>query len=141
MRMIAMLVVLLACFQSSCRRTPAPTVSDLQWLQGEWQLVSGERHGQAFPDEILKQVRLTFAGNVLKTTKPDSVTEATVTLHPELDPKGIDIDMDGSPGLGIYKLEDNTLTILHGEIEEPRPKNFEAVKSGTLTLLVLRKTG
>jgi uncharacterized protein (TIGR03067 family) len=141
MRTIAMLVVLFAIFQSGCRRPPAPAATDLERLQGEWQLVSGGRHGQVFPDDILKQVRLTFVGNVLKTTKPDSVTDATFTLHPELDPKGIDVDMDGSPGLGIYKLEDDTLTILHAEILEPRPKNFEAVKSGTLTLLVLRKTG
>src|SRR5262245_45482431 len=105
MRMIAMLVVLLTSFQFSCRRAPAPVVNDLERLQGEWQLVSGERHGQVFPEDVLKHVRLTFAGNILKTTKPDSVTEATVTLHPELDPKGIDVDMEGSPGLGIYKLE------------------------------------
>ena len=91
-----------------------------------------------FPAEAIKNVKLTFAGNVLKTTKPDGETEATFVLHPEMDPKGIDLDMEGNLGLGIYKLDGDSLSILHGEIEEPRPKEFGAVKDGALTLLVLR---
>jgi hypothetical protein len=54
-------------------------------------------------------------------------------------PKGTDIDMNGRLGLGIYKLEGRMLTVLHGEIEEPRPADFDALKSGNLTMLVLRK--
>ena len=115
-------------------------MNDTQRIQGEWSLISGERHGQKFPAEAIKNVKLTFAGNVLRTTKPDGETEATFVLHPELDPKGIDLDMEGNLGLGIYKLDGNSLSILHGEIEQPRPKDFGAIKDGTLTLLVLRKS-
>jgi uncharacterized protein (TIGR03067 family) len=115
-------------------------MNDTQRIQGEWSLISGERHGEEFPAEAIKNVKLTFAGNVLKTTKPDGETEATFVLHPEMDPKGIDLDMEGNLGLGIYKLDGNSLSILHGEIEEPRPKEFAAVKDGALTLLVLRRS-
>jgi uncharacterized protein (TIGR03067 family) len=108
-------------------------------MQGDWLLISGERHGEVFSDNVIGKVRLTFGGSSLKTAKSDGVTEATFTLHPEMNPKGIDVDMDGNLGLGIYKLDGNTLTLLHGEVEEPRPKDFEAVKNGNLTLLVLRK--
>ena len=114
-------------------------MKDIDRIQGEWVLISGERHGQPFANETIKDVTLTFDGDVLKTAKADGVTEATFTLYPETNPKGIDLDMDGSLGLGIYKFEEDTLTILHGEIEEPRPKDFEEIKDGTLTLLVLRK--
>ena len=93
-------------------------------IQGEWVLISGERHGQPFSDETIKDVTLTFDGDVLKTSKADGSPKLPFTLHPETNPRGIDLDMDGSVGLGIYKLEDDTLTVLHGEIEEPRPKGL-----------------
>jgi uncharacterized protein (TIGR03067 family) len=113
-------------------------MKDIDRIQGKWVLIAGERHGKPFTDETIKDVTLTFDGNVLKTAKAEGTTEAIFTLHPETNPKGIDLDM-GSLGLGIYKLEEDKLTILHGEIEEPRPKDFEEIKGGTLTLLVLRK--
>jgi uncharacterized protein (TIGR03067 family) len=115
-------------------------MSDTQRIQGEWSLISGERHGEKFPAEAIKNVKLRFAGNILKTTKPDGETEAIFVLHPEMNPKGIDLDMEGNVGLGIYKLDGDSLSLLHGEIEEPRPKEFDAVKDGALTLLVLRRS-
>ena len=138
MHAIGALLFLSTSVQCGCQQPARPTMKDIDRIQGEWVLISGERHGQPFADEAIKDVTLTFDGNVLKTAKADGVTEAIFTLHPETNPKGIDLDMDGNLGLGIYKLED-TLTIVHGEIDEPRPKDFEEIKGGTLTLLVLRK--
>lgn len=117
-----------------------PAKSDFDRLQGTWQLESGERNGEQVSTDVAKNVTLTFAGSSLKTKKADSVSEATFALHPESNPKGFDLDMDGSPGLGIYKIEGSSLTILHGEVGDPRPANFDAVKGGNLTLLVLEKT-
>lgn len=114
-------------------------MKDMDRIEGTWVLVSGERHGEKFTVEVVKNVKLTFLDDVLTTQKKNGVTEATFTLHPETNPKGIDLDMDGNLGLGIYKLEGEILTILHGEIDEPRPANFDAVKKGNLTMLVLRK--
>jgi uncharacterized protein (TIGR03067 family) len=114
-------------------------MNDFERLQGTWALISGERNGEKFTTQVTKNVRLTFAGDALKTHKGDEVTEATFKLHPEMNPKGIELDMDGSVGLGIYKLEADTLTILHGEIDQPRPSDFDAIKNGDLTMLVLQK--
>jgi uncharacterized protein (TIGR03067 family) len=139
MRAITALLVLSTSIQCGCQQSDRPAMKDIDRIQGEWALVGGERHGKTFAEETIKSVTLTFDGGVLKTAKADGITEATFTLHPETNPKGIDLDMDGNLGLGIYKLEEDTLTILHGEIEEPRPKDFEEIKGGTLTLLVLRK--
>jgi uncharacterized protein (TIGR03067 family) len=112
---------------------------DKDRIQGTWQLVSGERHGEEFKDELVKSVKLTFDRDVLRTHNGNAVTESTFTLHPETNPKGLDLNMDGSLGLGIYKFEDQILTILHGEVDEPRPAGFEDVKNGNLTMLNLRK--
>jgi uncharacterized protein (TIGR03067 family) len=139
MRTVATLFLLTVGLSCGCARQEKPSMNETDRIQGEWLLISGERHGEVFADNVVGKVRLTFSGNTLTTAKSDGVTKATFTLHPEMNPKGIDVDMDGNLGLGIYKLDGNMLTLLHGEVEEPRPKDFEAIKSGNLTLLVLRK--
>src|SRR4051812_45854619 len=134
MRAITTLFVLSTSIQCGCQRSETPAMKDIDTIQGEWALVGGERHGKTFAEETINNVRLTFDRGVLKTTKANGVNEASFTLHPETVPKGIDLDMDGNLGRGIYKLEEGTLTILHGEIDEPRPKDFEDIKAGALTL-------
>jgi uncharacterized protein (TIGR03067 family) len=138
--MTAILVLLLVFTNLQCNRAKQmPAMKDIDMIQGTWVLVSGERHGEKFTDQALKNVTLTFVGDILKMKKNTEVTEATFTLHPETKPKGMDLNMDGNIGLGIYKFEGELLTILHGEIEEPRPAGFDAVKNGNLTMLVLKK--
>jgi uncharacterized protein (TIGR03067 family) len=122
-----------------CQERTKPALTDLDVIQGEWALVSGERHGEAFGPEAIKDVKLVFTENRLTTKKANGSTEAIFELHPQTQPKGIDLNMDGSVGLGIYSLQSDSLSILHGEIEEPRPRDFDAVKDGNLTLLVLRR--
>jgi uncharacterized protein (TIGR03067 family) len=142
MRLIAlMLMLLLVATNVQCNRSneEAIAATDFERLQGTWSLISGERNSEKFTAEVTNNVRLAFAGNALKTHKGDDVTEATFTLHPDMNPKSIDLDMDGGVGLGIYKLEGDTLTILHGEVDQPRPTDFDAVRSGELTMLVLQK--
>jgi uncharacterized protein (TIGR03067 family) len=139
--MRAVVVILILCTNIQCNsaKQAAPVMHDTDRIQGTWLLVSGERNGEKFTDDLVKNVKLTFEGNVLKTKKSNGVTEAKFALHPETNPKGIDFNMDGNLGLGIYKLEGDAFTILHGEVEQPRPADFDAVKGGDLTMLVLRK--
>jgi uncharacterized protein (TIGR03067 family) len=66
--------------------------------------------------------------------------KAKFKLHSATTPKGIDLDMDGSVGLGIYKLEGDTLTILHGEVDDKRPTEFNSKQTPSLTLLVLKRS-
>ena len=140
MRTISAILFLSTSIHCGCQQPARPTMKDIDRIQGVWLLISGERHGEPFTNETIKDVTFTFDGDVLKTTKANDVTEATFVLHPDINPKGIDLNMDGTLGLGIYKLEEDTLTILHGEVEEPRPKDFDEAKRSSLTLLVLRKT-
>jgi uncharacterized protein (TIGR03067 family) len=139
MRAVVVLLILCTNVQCNSAKQAAPVMRDTDRIQGTWQLVSGERQGERLTDDLMKNVKLTFEGNVLKTKKNNDLTEATFTLHPEMNPKGIDLEMDGNVGLGIYQLEGDSLTILHGEIDEQRPAGFDAIKSGKLTMLVLRK--
>jgi len=139
MRVVVVLLILCTNVQCNSAKQATPMIQDSDKIQGTWQLVSGERNGETFTDAVTKDVKLIFAGNGLKTKKSSGVTEATFTLHPEMNPKGIDLNMDGNVGYGIYKLEGDSLTIVHGEVDEPRPAGFDDIKSGRLTMLVLRK--
>jgi uncharacterized protein (TIGR03067 family) len=134
-----MLLIVSTNVQCNSSKQEATAMNDFDRIQGNWMLIAGERHGEKFTAEVMKNVKLTFVGHALATHSADEVTEATFTLHPEMNPKGIDLDIDGSTGLGIYKLEEDKLTILHGEVDQPRPADFDAVKRGDLTMLVLEK--
>jgi uncharacterized protein (TIGR03067 family) len=115
------------------------TTDDQKQIQGTWQLVSGERHGKVFDPEMVKQVTLIFSDNKLTTKKKGQSTEAKFRLHPETNPTGIDIDMEGELGLGIYVLTGDDLTILHGEVGDPRPEKLEVKGLARPTLLVLKR--
>jgi uncharacterized protein (TIGR03067 family) len=102
-------------------------------------LVSGERDGKPIPAEVAKNVKLVFAGNKLTTVNKGRKSEATFKLDPDKNPREIDVDMDGSVGKGIYQLDDDNLKIAHGEVGDPRPKEFPEKEGSGLTVLVLKR--
>jgi uncharacterized protein (TIGR03067 family) len=121
-------------------RRKEPAMSDFEKIQGTWALVSGERHGKAFSAEVVQGVTLEFNQDTLSTKNRGHVSEAKFTLHPGTTPKGIDLDMQGSIGQGIYQLQEDTLTILHGEVGEIRPTEFDPKQTPRMTLLCLTRS-
>lgn len=136
-----LVLVLVSCSVSLADTTAREvlTMNDHDSLQGRWALVSGERHRKPFSDEVLKRVTLEFKDDTLSTKNGDHVTKAGFKLRSDASPKGIDLDMDGNLGLGIYKLEGDTLTILHGEVGDDRPSGFDPKQTPRATLLVLKR--
>jgi uncharacterized protein (TIGR03067 family) len=113
-------------------------MSDREKIQGTWALVSGERGGKPLPDDVVRHVKLIFAGDNLTTKNKDRQTRATFRLDPTKEPKEIDLHMEGSVGKGIYQLDGDTLKIVHGEVGDARPTEFPKAGSG-LTVLVLKR--
>lgn len=111
--MARLLLILLAAglLTAVDQRKERQTVNDQEGLQGTWQLVSGERHGKPLPADVVKQVTLVVAGDKLATRTQRGANEARFTLRPDTRPAGIDFDMDGSVGLGIYLLEGDRLKL------------------------------
>jgi uncharacterized protein (TIGR03067 family) len=116
-------------------------MTDAEQIQGTWQLVSGERNGKPWPDAVVRNVRLVFAGDKLTTRNGDRATEGTFALHPDTEPRGIDLDMGGAVGQGIYRLDGDELTIAHGEVGDPRPTGFAAQEGAAFTRMVLKRVG
>jgi uncharacterized protein (TIGR03067 family) len=113
-------------------------MGDQQKIQGTWVLVSGERNGKPFPDEVIQHVKLIFAGDTLTTQHTDRKTEAAFKLDSDKRPCEIDLNMEGKIGKGIYQLDGDALKIVHGEVGDERPKDFPKAGSG-LTVLVLKR--
>lgn len=133
---LAIAVTLLAA-QPAKEKKP---MTDHDRLQGTWQVVSGERAGQPFSADVVKNVRLVFTGDKLVTQNKDRKTESRFTLHPETTPPGIDLEMGKETGLGSYRLNGDDLTIAHGEVGEPRPTGFASTEKVPLTVLVLKRS-
>src|SRR5262245_6496771 len=114
-------------------------MNDRERIQGTWRLVSGERNGKPFPEESVKNVTLVFSGDKLITKTKDRSTEARFKLNLDTEPKGIDLDLGEAVGLGIYRLDGDDLKIAHGEVGDPRPKDFPPKGGARLTFMVLKR--
>jgi uncharacterized protein (TIGR03067 family) len=108
-------------------------------LQGTWVLVSGERGGKPVPAEVAKDLRLVIAGNKMTLQNKDRKATFTFKLKSDKKPKQIDVDMDGKVGKGIYQLDGDSLKIAHGELGDPRPKEFPTKKGSQLTIMVFKR--
>ena len=59
-------------------------------------------------------------------------------------PRHIDVIPDGGPSrgkhvLGIYRLEDDELTLCMADADQPRPREFKAEKGSRQTLMAFRR--
>jgi len=139
MRILDLSIAISVCVLVVSVEAEEKAMTDEQKIQGTWQLVTGERHGKAFSDELVKGITLSFSKDVLTTKNKDRESDAKFRLRPETAPKGIDLTMEGSVGEGIYALEGDDLKILHGEVGDPRPATFDPKAFPTTSLLILRR--
>jgi uncharacterized protein (TIGR03067 family) len=131
-------------------RREAPASSDLERIQGAWKAVHIEEQGiTSPPDDVLKRTppTLSVAGNNV-TWKGHSRDRASpiefngrVYLDPAKQPKTIDffyLGKDAKPMLGIYRLENDTLTLCWNiEPREPDDRPTEFATKGKKWILIV----
>jgi uncharacterized protein (TIGR03067 family) len=122
--MIAAIGLLLA----GCnRQAPAPK-TDLDKLQGTWNLVSAMEDGNALPEDKVKQTTIVYKGDTfLFPGAAEDVTSraGTIKLDEKKTPKEIDaISTDKKVMLGIYRLEENGYKVCFAPAGKPRPTEF-----------------
>jgi uncharacterized protein (TIGR03067 family) len=121
--MIAALGLLLgACNRQATAKTPK---TDLDRLQGTWNLVSAIQDGNALPEDKVKQTTIVFKGDTFRF--PGSAEYATsragtIKLDQTKTPKEMDaISTEKEVMLGIYALEENDYKVCFAPAGKPRP--------------------
>jgi len=131
--------VLMVCCGFFMAADKARDMTDQEKIQGTWTLVSAQSNGKALPDDVVKNITLVFADNKLKTKNKDRENEAPFKLNWEKKPREIDLELPDGVGRGIYDLDGDNLKIIHGEVEQERPKEFVSKPDSKLILLVLKR--
>ncbi len=125
--------------------------AEMDRLQGTWPLVYQELDGRKVPDEQAAEMlhgKMVFAGDKIHYSAelPGFDFRFAYKLHPEQQPKGIDLTLTETPGgqgigqtmFGIYRLEGGTLEICHSKTN--RPSDFNA-GGGSHNILIVLKRG
>lgn len=128
---IALCLMLAACTAPSST-VLTDTASDAERINGTWQIIALWDSGRAAPAEAIADFQMTFTADAVVYDLDGVVIEATYRLHPDSNPKGIDIQPEGrGVWRGIYALSGDTLKIVVPDGIEPeegvRSTAFESV--------------
>ena len=121
--MITGLGVLLA----ACSRHAPPSApkTDLDRLQGTWNLTSAMQDGKALSDDKVKQTTIVFKGNTFRfpgSAEYATSREGTIKLDESKTPKEMDaISTEKEVMLGIYVLQENGYKVCFAPAGQPRP--------------------
>jgi uncharacterized protein (TIGR03067 family) len=133
-----MFLVLAALFLVSAD-TPK---NDKESFQGTWVVVQGTKNGAPLPAELLKGLRITFAGDKIILKSAGSKNEGTIVLDPKKKPPEITIaysDGKTMPSKGIYTFGSDKLFLCVAEPGMERPTSFKPTKGEKWQILVLSK--
>ena len=112
---------------------------DHDLLQGEWTAVSLETGGK---ESDCKEWKLYVRNDewTVKTPNGQTVVADVIKMAPSKDPKQIDLSYKGSRGkglssLGIYKVDDDTLSLCRTWAPRARPKEFKTSSEGGILIV------
>jgi uncharacterized protein (TIGR03067 family) len=103
---------------------------DKAQLQGTWAMISGERDGEAFPAEFLKNSeRVVKDDETTVTVHGQLFMKAKFSLDPSKSPKTIDYSINGGPYaeltmFGIYELDGDQVKFCLATPGKERPASF-----------------
>jgi uncharacterized protein (TIGR03067 family) len=109
-------------------------------LEGTWMPLSQESKGEREEKDKLKKHALVFERDKLTIKDEAKSREHTFKIDPAKTPKTIDInDKTGDAvGLGIYKLDGDTLTMAIAKPNSERPTEFTTKKDSSYVVIVLK---
>jgi uncharacterized protein (TIGR03067 family) len=113
---------------------------ELKRHQGTWVATSSTFDGQKAPEDVVRSIkRIVTDDHVVWDRNGKRFAGTNVVLDPTTEPKSIDAIPDGGRNrgeriLGIYKLDQDALTICMAAAGQPRPGEFKAEKGSGWTL-------
>ena len=143
MKMQLLMIAALGLLLAACnRQAPAPK-TDLDRLQGTWNLVSAMQDGKALPEDKVKQTTIVFKGDTFRF--PGSAEYATskagtIKLDETKTPKEMDaISTEKEVMLGIYRVEENGYKVCFAPAGKPRPTEFTSTPGNGQILQVWQR--
>ncbi|HEY2154625.1 MAG TPA: TIGR03067 domain-containing protein [Isosphaeraceae bacterium] len=118
-----------------------PKEDQLRTLEGVWAAERMEQKGKKFPTDLVVRVRLEVRGDRFTFINGQTEFISKITqFDPFGKPRAIDLtrDVDKQTVLGIYKLEDDTLTVCTST-RGVRPSAFETDPQSPNVLTVYRR--
>jgi uncharacterized protein (TIGR03067 family) len=118
---------------------------EMEKLQGVWVMVSGERNGEALPDDQVKALKRTVKGEEFTITRDgETVVKGTFTVDPSKSPKTIDVmvtegDNKDKKMLGIYEIDGDNYKVCYAPFGKDRPKEFSSKGEEGITLAVWKR--
>jgi len=118
---------------------------DMERLEGEWSMVSGQINGKAMPDAFLKGSRRVAKDGVTTVTIGGMpFMKAKFTIDPSKKPKTMDYLIlegltKGKKQLGIYKIDGDIVKFCFATPGKDRPTDFTAKEGSGHTLSVWKK--
>lgn len=119
--------------------------SELKRHQGTWIATSSTFDGQKAPVDIVRSIeRIVADDHVVWKRDGKQFAGTKIVLDSTKEPNTIDVIPDGGPNrgeriLGIYKLEQDTLTICMAAAGNSRPTEFKAEKGSGWTLQTFKR--
>jgi uncharacterized protein (TIGR03067 family) len=117
--------------------------SDLDGLHGDWQVVAVEQGGRVLPKDQFPFTSLKIRDDtIVHEGGPHHLLKARFRLHPEQQPKALDMESEGYHGdtyHAIYALEGDTLTICRPD-DATRPTEFASSPGSNVLLYTAKRT-
>ena len=118
---------------------PNSRASDLDNIQGTWQVTYSEDGGRIAPQELLANLRFIIDGQTLTTEMAGRKSVSTYELDPTSSPKSIDLTENGRTKQGIYDLVGDTLRICFPETGKQRPTAFDSQPDSANDVIIMLK--
>jgi uncharacterized protein (TIGR03067 family) len=117
---------------------------ELRALEGTWQFVTLEIDGSVVPASMASEARILIDGDRFRTESPQGNYEGVFTIDVEAVPARIDIEFVEGPeagnwSYGIYRLDQDELTICLGVVGASRPGTFDTRPGSGHALEKLRR--
>jgi len=115
---------------AACNRQAPMPKTDLDRLQGTWNLVAAFQDGKPLPADKVKQTTIVFKGDTFRfpgSAEYATSKEGTIKLDENKTPKEMDaISTEKEVMLGIYRVEENGYKVCFAPAGKPRPTEFSS---------------
>jgi uncharacterized protein (TIGR03067 family) len=115
---------------AACNRQAPMPKTDLDRLQGTWNLVAAFQDGKPLPADKVKRTTIVFKGDTFRfpgSAEYATNKEGTIKLDENKTPKEMDaISTEKETMLGIYAQEGNGYKVCFPPAGKPRPTEFSS---------------